>query len=299
VAEEAVRTAMLQRGSADVIWRVPENSVDMLERSPDTDVIRIVRPGTGSMMQMNAQRAPTDDVLVRRALMHLIDMRAINNIVYAGVPEDAVSVVSPVTPGYRETVDRYSQYPIDVEAANALLDEAGWVRASPTAVRQKDGVPLQLVHICFPGAACQVGEVMQAQLAAAGITLDVQAMGQPANVQATQRGEHNLRPIGWGGSDAAKLLRFLYHPENAGSGWNFTFYENDEFAALLDRASAELDEERRFELIAEIEDHVFEQALSIPTSYYTWLIGTRSHVDGVFFDPANALPMFVNAHLTN
>ena len=298
VAEHPVRSAMLQRGAADVIWRVPEPDADMLDRAPDTQVIRIVRPGTGSMMQINARKAPTDDVLVRRALLHLIDFRAINNIVYAGVPEDASSVVSPVTPGYRADVDRYVLYPIDVEAASALLDEAGWT-LNASGLREKDGQVLSLVHICFPGPACQVGEVMQAQVAAAGIVLDIQAMGQPANVQATQRGEHNLRPIGWGGSDAAKLLRFLYHPENAGSGWNFTFYDGEAFADLLNRASEELDEGRRFELVGQVEDYVFEQALSIPTFYYTWLIGTRADVQGVFFDPANALPMFVNTHLVD
>jgi peptide/nickel transport system substrate-binding protein len=293
VPEDAVRTAMLQRGSADVIWRVPEPSADMLESSPDTEVIQIIRPGTGSMMQMNASKAPTDDVLVRRAIMHLIDYRAINDIVYAGVPEDAVSVISPVTPGYRPSVDRYEQYPIDVESANALLDEAGWLRGA-NGMRAKDGVPMELVNICFPGPACQDAEVMQAQLAAAGIALDIQAMGQPANVQATQRGEHNLRSIGWGGSDAAKLLRFLYHPENAGSGWNFTFYEDEAFSMLLDEATAALDEQERFELVGQIEDIVFDQALSIPRSYYTWLVGVRENVNGVFFDPANALPMFAN-----
>jgi peptide/nickel transport system substrate-binding protein len=295
VQENTVRTAMLLNNQADVIWRLEEVDAAMVRRNPNFTVVRVLRPGTGSMMQVNTSRAPTDDVRVRRALLHVINMDEVNKLVYNGEPENARTVVSPNTLGYTADNDYRKTYPLDAQRAAGLLDEAGWRLNPQTGLRERGGQPLRVVNICFPGAHCRIGEVMQAQLKPLGITMDVRAMGQPANIQATQRGEHHLRSIGWGGSDAAQLLHFLYHSSNIGSGWNFTFYRDAKLDDMLETAMQELYEGKRVRMMREIERSIFDNALSIPIFYYTWQTAHTKRIDGVFFDPINALPILYNA----
>jgi len=297
VAENTVRTAMLQSGQADVIWRVEESDAELIRRNRNLKVDRVLRPGTGSMMQINVQRPPTDDLRVRRALMHVINMDEVNKVVYNGEPENARTVISPNTVGFTAQNDYRRLYPLDPQRAATLFDEAGWRTNPQSGVREREGQPLRLVNICFPGAHCRIGEVMQAQLRAVNVQMEVRAMGQPANVQATQRGEHHLRSIGWGGTDAAQLLHFLYHSSNIGSGWNFTFYKDARLDEMLETATGELYQGKRVRMLAEIERYIFDRALSIPIFYYTWLVGYSNRVDGIFLDPVNALPILYNASI--
>jgi peptide/nickel transport system substrate-binding protein len=268
----------------------------MVRRNQNFTVLRVLRPGTGSMMQLNTSRGPTEDIRVRRALLHVINMDEVNKIVYNGEPENARTVVSPNTVGFTDKNDYRKTYPLDSQRAARLLDEAGW-RLNAQGVREKDGQPLRVVNICFPGAHCRIGEVMQAQVKPLGIDLPVRALGQPANIQATQRGEHHLRSIGWGGSDAAQLMHFLYHSSNIGSGWNFTFYRDPKLDEMLVTAMQELYEAKRVRMLNEAEKYIFDQALSIPIFYYTWLTAHTKRVDGVVFDPINALPLLYNARV--
>lgn len=296
VAESTVRTAMLTNNQADVIWRLEDNDAESVRRNQNFKVLRVLRPGTGSMMQLNTSRGPTEDIRVRRALLHVINMDEVNKIVYHGEPENARTVISPNTVGYTDRNDYRKNYPVDAQRAARLLDEAGW-RVGGGGMREKDGQPLRVVNICFPGAHCRIGEVMQAQLKPVGIEMTVRALGQPANVQATQRGEHHLRSIGWGGSDAAQLMHFLYHSSNIGGGWNFTFHRDAKFDEMLTTAMQELYEAKRVRMLNEIEKYVFDQALSIPVFYYTWQTAHTKRIDGVAFDPINALPLLYNARM--
>jgi peptide/nickel transport system substrate-binding protein len=68
-------------------------------------------------------------------------------------------------------------YPYDPDQAKALLDKAGWVDANGDGVREKDGVVLEIDHATTIRETRQDAQaVMQQQLAAVGIKLNVQAV---------------------------------------------------------------------------------------------------------------------------
>lgn len=68
-------------------------------------------------------RAPFDDIRVRRALMHGMNREQINNVVFEGRQPPAVSNINPLDPAFTDAVTRYDYNPAK---AAALLDEAGW-----------------------------------------------------------------------------------------------------------------------------------------------------------------------------
>jgi len=294
VPEATTRTAMLETGEADVAITANTADIARLEESDEFVVIEGQRPGTASMIQFNTERAPTDDINVRRAVLHTLNMGEMIELVYQNQRPVATGPIEPSTFGYNPAADDY--YAQDLEAASALLAESGWADSDGDGILDKDGEPLSLVWICFPGQHCQQGEIFQAQLREIGVDVEIREMSQPANVQATQRGEHHIRTIGWGGSDASQLLHFLYHSENIGSGWNFNRWGAPELDEMLDAAVAEIDPDARKEMVEEIQVYVMGNALSAPVNYYNRIHAARAEVEGLFTEYLSALLMFKDAH---
>lgn len=69
------------------------------------------------------------DKRVRQAISMAIDRQAITEAVFSGTRVPAHSAISPVVAGSRADACQYCE--LDVEAANALLDEAGFDRSTP------------------------------------------------------------------------------------------------------------------------------------------------------------------------
>ena len=56
--------------------------------------------GTPLGMPINVTKPPTDDPLVRQAIMYAVDQKTLVNEVLFGVDTPAHTVLTPITPGY-------------------------------------------------------------------------------------------------------------------------------------------------------------------------------------------------------
>ncbi|WP_170385320.1 ABC transporter substrate-binding protein [Ruegeria atlantica] len=85
------------------------------------------------------------DVRVRRALSLAIDRQTINQALYFKLAQPGAMSVLPASPFYsEENAQAWAQY--DVDAANALLDEAGLTERDKNGVRLlPDGRPMELI----------------------------------------------------------------------------------------------------------------------------------------------------------
>jgi peptide/nickel transport system substrate-binding protein len=106
------------------------------------------------------------DVLVRQAIRAALDRQAISDQLLAGTvsPTDSIYASSPFEdPDLGVTAH-------DPAAAEALLDEAGWVDSNGDGTRDKDGVELVLRYsTTTAGWRNNIQAVIQQQLAAVGI----------------------------------------------------------------------------------------------------------------------------------
>lgn len=112
-------------GQLDVVWDIPYPEAARLMADPEW------RPYIDSSVQLHTSflvlrcdRAPLDDVRVRRALNHAVDRAALNERTFAGLTVPAASILPPHLSGHDPALRPYRH---DPERAKVLLAEAGLV----------------------------------------------------------------------------------------------------------------------------------------------------------------------------
>jgi peptide/nickel transport system substrate-binding protein len=120
----------VEKSVANQTTRVARNEADFMLDPPPSDRLHEVESEYGDRFAadltgntyffwMNTQRAPFDDVRVRRAVNHAIDPEAIAKI-YGGLMAPAQQVLPPTVPGF----ERFMLYPHDLSKARELIAEA-------------------------------------------------------------------------------------------------------------------------------------------------------------------------------
>ncbi|MFN8534628.1 MAG: ABC transporter substrate-binding protein [Dehalococcoidia bacterium] len=165
INDGAARLAVFQRGDVDAIAGVPSESAETLRSAGAT--ILSGESGISAGMLLDATATPLRDVRVRQALNYAIDKEAIVRTVYHGAATvEPGQPVGPATNGFNPSLQ---PYPHDPARAKTLLAEAG---ASSLALR---------LDLFVNGSEVrETALLVQSQLAAVGVVLDVQIVPDQA-----------------------------------------------------------------------------------------------------------------------
>ncbi len=282
ISEPTTLMGTLQNGESDIIDAIPAQEVEALQADDNFQVLLPSVPGSPQVLPMNAVKAPTDDILVRQALIQAVDMETIVDTMWYGTRKAAQGPLSSPTWSYNPVVE--TMYPYDPEAAGALLDEAGWTMGSG-GVREKDGEPLAVTYITTAGSNGQAGELVQAYLIQVGFEVDLQILEYAATATLMLAGEHNIARIYFSHTDPV-VLTTLYHSRNIqGTNFNRTMKADDQLDQMLEDATSETDTEARLTQYEEIQQYIMDQALIIPLWEETVLWGASADVKGLHFQP--------------
>jgi peptide/nickel transport system substrate-binding protein len=121
ILEDAARIAALQAGEVDLIAPVPHARIAELRRN-DKLVIKTIAAPRIFHVTVDVRKPPFDNVKVRQALNHAVDVNAILRGLYFGHGTRLATVVDKNALGYDPSVQPYAY---DVNRAKALLAEAG------------------------------------------------------------------------------------------------------------------------------------------------------------------------------
>lgn len=164
IPSDSARELAFASGEIDLMYGKREQRwVDSARRRPGMNV-DIFQPGEARMLHINQSIKPLDDIRVRRALAAAINVDELVRYVGKDVGPKACSVVPP---GYLGE-DCSAAYAFDLEKAKALLAEAGL----------KDGFTVKAI-VSNISAQLPIMEIIQAQLAKAGIKLEMQVVDHP------------------------------------------------------------------------------------------------------------------------
>jgi peptide/nickel transport system substrate-binding protein len=276
ISEASTAVAAFQAGEADVVIRFPPARVG--EFRGDASIVMQEGEFTGSpvLFVMNTEQPPLDDINVRKALRHAINSEEIVQVLWAGEAIPLRGVMYPASLCYWAEAE--SVYPFDVEAANALLEEAGWVDSDGDGIREKDGQPLQLTLVnAFVDA---LGPIVQAQLLEIGVDAQVELVPGPVQLERAAAGDFHTIFQHMAFSDPG-VLDMLYNSKNLQpGGWSWTRYQDPELDAILDESAMTVDVAARCELLTQAQQIISDQALALPLYGNKFFAATTTAVQG-------------------
>lgn len=222
---------------------------------------------------MHTQKKPFSDKRVRQAINYAIDKEAFVRIMN-GREVIANGYTPPAVAGHNP---RRKPYPYDPEKARSLLREAGY----------SDGLDIVFTTTKF-AAADPVGESMQSDLAAVGIRVKLQYLSSAMVLQGSLSGDITFALSVWWMDypDIKDFLEPTFHGRNsAPGGTNGCHYSNPEFDRLVDRASIEIDPEKRIALFQQAEDILFDDCPCVFLGFPIIVDVLQPYLKGYIYHP--------------
>jgi len=192
----------------------------------------------GEQWYNQAEGHPTSDPAVRMALTQAVDLDELANVITAGKggPGTALATVDPRGCTFESVPGSLPTF--DVDAANAALDEAGWVRGDD-GVRVKDGTRLSLVFLydnSLGAAATAAAELAMSAWQEIGVEVDGKQQDESVMLEAL---------FGTGAWDISWVTLNVNSPDQivgfasgtvAPEGVNFASIDNADYEAAVAEA---------------------------------------------------------------
>lgn len=144
VPEEATRIGSVLSGQVLAAETVPPQNIVSLKNDSKFQLLEANTVGLPYTLFFNLEREPWNEEKARQAVQLAIDVDSIVKTLYLGTYDRAWSPLTPGTFGYDPSLEN-SVKP-DLDKANALLDELGWVKGAD-GIRAKDGKKLSLHYV--------------------------------------------------------------------------------------------------------------------------------------------------------
>jgi len=280
IPEIATRSAALEAGEIDLA-RIGEQDVALFEELDGYKVNLIPKAGTTRYYLMNTERTPTDDPLVREAIIYAIDRQAIiDSPRFAGIGNLGVAALpSNMVPGGVSEFADLSR-PFDPERAQELLEEAGWTDSDGDGIRDKDGEPLSLI-MAIPQNDLLFVQPAQAMLRDVGIDMEIQSGDFNAWIEAGTSGEFHLMTMSDSGYDGPSLLSNFFKSDGP---YAFTRFENQTLDEALALSGVTLDADERFEHVREALRIINEEAIAVNVMELYYPYAMKESVQDPFFN---------------
>jgi peptide/nickel transport system substrate-binding protein len=234
VTDDSGRYNALQAGQLQIAMSLPPNDIAAAQKSGQYKQLTVQSIGTPLGMPINVTKPPTNDPLVREAILYAVDQQKLVSQVLFGVDTAAHSVLTPITPGYSSA--SAALYSYDPAKANALLSQAGWAMG-PGGVRSKGGQQLALNIVLFANAGMELPtQFVVSELNKVGFAAKTTVQPFATAQGSYNAGLHNLGSFGYYGTDPY-LLNIWVNSAAIKSGFNWSHYDSPQMDATVARAN--------------------------------------------------------------
>lgn len=235
-------------------------------------------PGFGStLLQFNNERYPFSIKEFRQALTYAIDKQEIVDVIM-------LKTATPGSTAYiHPSLDSYNpnmkEYDYNVIKANELLDGLKFIDTNGDGIRETDeGEILEfnlLVYASNP-QRIRIAELLKDYYKQIGININIKAMDMSTvddlvwpEFDTTKGRDYDMTLWGWGASmmDRATNLTSLFYSDLEVGYVNIGAYKNEEFDALADKLEKEYDNDKRKEILFDMQMVISEDCPMV-TLYY-------------------------------
>ena len=276
ITEDSAREMALEAGDIHMAPNIPPRSIPSLEAQESIEVVNSPLYRV-FYWAFNTTKPYFEDVQVRQAFNYAVDREAIVDHVLQSVGTVTHSPLSPISEGYVDT----EFYPYDPDRAREMLEDAGW------------DFDRELVAYVTSGRYYQdreAGEALAGMLDEIGVQVDIQVLEWGAFVDKVWFTPHDdpdaqardFMQTTWGSDNVAWTLQAVLHsdawPPNV---YNEAFFADDRVDELIDAIEREMDEEKRHEYLADVQERIMEQAPWIPVYAETQVYAMTDKLEDV------------------
>lgn len=264
IAENSARIIALQNKEIDIALNLEPLDMPVIEDDSALEALRIEDIWC-KYLGINVNRAPFDNVLVRKALAHAVNKE---NVIIAATNGEGKVHTSVVNNTQFALDENLPEYEYDPEKAKSLLAEAGY----------PNGIDVTLT--CYKGAPYEtIAAVVQYDMAAAGINVTVNPVEAAAQKAMMKEGEHEMVVYAW--TDALGTDNTLRSLLYSTSGSNRCKIADPDLDKMIDDALVEMDTAKREQMYKDIQAYVQDLApyIMLYTSYN--YVGVRAGTTGI------------------
>lgn len=259
------------------------SDVNTYQRASSTPGVEIRRAGGPNFrhLTINGTSPVLSDVNVRQALAKAIDRQAIADALLGPLGGNAQKLDNHIfmsnQEGYQSNAGDLES--VDVEGANAQLDEAGWTREGD-ATRTKDGQELVVRMVIPSGVAssAQESQLIQGMLEQVGARVEIETV--PSGdffEQYVNTGDFDFTVFAWLGTQfpISSTSSIYEQPQGEDIQQNYARIGSQEIDDLYTQVNQELDPEAARETANEIDALIWEEVHSLTLYQRPDLIGAN------------------------
>ena len=262
IPEDSARVAALQTGESDIVASVPPERWQEIQQDKATRIS--ARTGTMVYMGLDTYHAPFEDVRVRRALNHAIDVDTIINKILLGTADRMNGPFFRTALGYDKSIQPYRY---DPALAKKLLSEAGYPNGFETVLA---ALPAQ------EGASklMEVAETVAYQLGQLGVKVRIDTLEPATAFQRYRNREFKMYFFTWPENpEPDRYLYTLFHSQARGY-----YYKNAEADRLLDQGRKTFNVAERRKVYEALHRVLFQDAPWVFLYTQKTGFGIRRHV---------------------
>jgi peptide/nickel transport system substrate-binding protein len=290
VPEEGARMIALRTGEADMVLIPSPAELPALKQEGRVNVYEVVG-GRIIFVGFNLTKPPVDDVLLRQAMSHAVNVNQIVENIYEGGAVRPRGYLAPSVFGFKD-MELDKLYSYDTAKAKALFAKAGWT-PGPDGILQKGGQKLTLSWLASRGRYlkdAEMAEAVQAQLKEVGVDARIQFLewGAVFSQMRSANLDHHMYTFGWvtTNNDADYTMHSSFLCKNVPpAGWNRARYCNKRVDELIEKARSTTDQAARAKMYAEAQTSMAREPVWIPIANTKETAAAQRYVRGFSMHP--------------
>jgi peptide/nickel transport system substrate-binding protein len=276
VEEGTTRVTGLKNGDLDMFTALPADQISTVAGFENANLQDVVGY-TINFMAMRTDTPPFDDINIRKAVAHAVN---VPEIMTAIVGETGVqarnTAVPPNMPG--SAADELEPVPFDLEKAKELM----------AASSMPDGFATKINVIAPNDIWVPQSIAIQEALKELNIEVEIVQMPYADMITLQQAGDYEgIMNFQWGSDfpDAAGNLIPLFLSTNTPPQNNHFYYNNPEVDKLLNDSETELDEEKRTQMLKDAQKLISDDQPAIFLEHFKWFLPMSDRLSGYTLSP--------------
>lgn len=285
IPDNQTRILALEKGEIDMIFGKNMIDADAINQYTGNDkfTVSLSDPTSTRQIVLNTTRDVLADKEVRQALQHATNKQAISDGIFYGLEQPADTLFAETVPYCDIDLEPYAY---DVEQAQSMLDEAGWV-VGADKIREKDGQKLNIDLLYNSDSVTEkaIAEYLQSEYQKIGISLNIHGEEEQSYRDNMKAGNFDMVfNICWGTPyDPQSSLAAMRAPVYGDYAAQLGLEDKAEIDQAITDILVSTDEQKRQDLYTFVLTRLHEDAVYIPLTYECNKAIYRSDLKGFHF----------------